>query len=518
MTARRPDAKTGRKRGPSPDATAPPKPAVSLSGARSRQASLNDNNDVEWQPNLKRQIEIAALFALSFLTTQFIQHQRYLWLLPVAVALLVYGFRRPRDLLILALVLSSLDVGLTGDLDNHIPVIFSISDVLLLMALPGAMVRLYRRPDIWKLGGMGLPMLCYLVAGLLSFFVNLAVMGSHSLGYFGGWIRNAQLVLVAPLMYASFEWRWADLRATLRGYLLCSALIAIWGLVVFWQGMREGLYILGIHKNVLGLALALAALIALVACLPPARRERFADRLNNLLNVPAPLLFGVFGVCLLALVCSLSRGSLLSLVGGFLFVCVVWRKPALFAALLLLTGAVIYGVRQTLPLESREYTTNFSTRSASIGERLGMFQISAARFRARPLLGDGFRIRREIIPHNMAAMVLAENGLIGFVCMVWGMFAQFRLLRRSYRAFAHAPLLQSFVAIVSVCAVALLINGQVEPYWRRGPLLLAWAGTGIVCSLLLRHEREAAEIRAAEAAASSRQDAPVETLELPAPL
>ncbi len=439
----------------------------------------------------KRQAHNLLLLLLTYLTSVVLGQHHYYWLPLLAIPLIGYGFKMPYHLLTLTLILAPLDIGLGGERDDHFPVIFSISDVLLFMALPGAVLRLRSRPEIWRMGGIGLPMLGYLAAGLLSFCVNLHAMRGQGLGYFSGWIRNAQCVLGLPLIYASLEWRWPQLRDALRGYLLCVLLMAGWGLFKFWHGLRAGLYIFGIHKNVVGLALALAALIALIGLLPIDRARRGAMQ-AKLFALPTPLLVGAFGIYVLALACSLSRGSLLSLLGGFVMVCILWRRPVLLAALFLLTAGVVYGVGETLHPYYRHYETDFSERSNSISDRIFMLRESERRFRAQPLLGDGFRIRRDILPHNMEAMVLAENGFIGFAFLVWGMIAQFHFLRRSYRELSQDAALQTFVVIIAVCAVALLIHGQVEPYWRRGPLLVVWAGTGMVWSLILQKRRETA--------------------------
>ena len=161
--------------------------------------AINAKSEPAGASDGKRQAANVLLLILTCLTSVAFERHHYYWLPLLAIPLIFYGLKRPFDLLTLALVLAPLDIGFKNDRANNLPVIFSISDVLLLMALPGAALRLRRRPDVWSLGGMTLPMLGYLLAGLLSFAVNLPQMGSGGLGFFGGWIRNAQSVLGPPV-------------------------------------------------------------------------------------------------------------------------------------------------------------------------------------------------------------------------------------------------------------------------------------------------------------------------------
>jgi hypothetical protein len=393
---------------------------------------------------------------------------------------------RPQTLLIAAIALLPLTMSLSGG-DPHprtsVTTAFGPSDVLLLLALPWIIAQTVARREALRLSwgrGFFLPVLLYLAAGVVSFCRNLPAMDGHTLSYFMGFLRNAQIVLILPLAFMALPWREADSRAMLSGYLLVCAAIALGGVVAFAIGIRNGLNIYGMPKNSVGLSLSLGALIAFAALTqPPASKTEIAA----LTGMPPRGVVAILCLCVLALDCSQARGAFLSFLAGL--VCVAWLHRCWRAALLVAAGAtlMLFGVLLLLPKESRDYLQDVSEAEPSRYEREYQFDRFRQRLPTHWLLGDGFRARRDYLPHNLEVMLLAENGVVGTALFFWALVAQLRIFRAGRSAFAADPERQWFCAAMLAASVAILVHAQFDPYWRRGPLWLPWAGVGLILAL-----------------------------------
>ncbi len=412
----------------------------------------------------------------------------------LALPLALYGFVNPTEILVMTMALSPLTFGLTGDTRDNVNVIFSVSDVLYLFALPAVLRAVYRKPQLLRLGGLGLPALCYLSSGLISFALNVPAMHGRPLLYFSAWLRSAQVVFVVPLMFNAVRWSEKSLFRWLTGYLLCSSVLAALGSLLFLSGERLRYYsLLGMHKNIIGLVLSVALLIVLAGTIRPLKTAQQKPKAHqNWMDGARPWLISAGMVCFCGLAISLSRSSYLSLILGTLVLCCLRRRFVLLLVLLLCGAGTLRGVQLLLPAHGAAYMTDLSPSAPSLMPRLTMVELSGARFRQSPLFGDGYRLRREIIPHNVEVMVLVENGAVGGILFVWTLVSLVRIISSGQEFTRTDAVFHWFVLSMAVCTLAILTHAQFDPFWRRGPLWLIWAGGGAILSFLQEHRQRIA--------------------------
>ena len=108
------------------------------------------------------------------------------------------------------------------------------------------------------------------------------------------------------------------------------------------------------------------------------------------------------------------------------------------------------------------------------------------RFQDNYLLGDGFRTRKDILPHNLEMTVLGETGLLGAITFFWMIVAQIQIFARARKLFTGDALREFLVVAFSACSITVLVQSQFDPYWRRGPLWIPWCGTGLVLAMVLK--------------------------------
>lgn len=409
------------------------------------------------------------------------------------IPLLVCGILQPSALLILAFALLPFGISLThGDSTSSTIAEICVSDILLLLALPGLLFQAIRRPSNLLLGKLIWPIGLYIGVGLLSFYLNIPKMTGSPLSYFFGFLRTAQIVLGLPLFFASISWQPQEIRNLVRGYLLGVTALAVIGLIAFIWGVRDGLYIWGMHKNEVGLNLCIGALIAIAALSQP-HLPLLAQKNQRIppepLGISKGFLITVAILCVVALVCSLSRGSYLGLLVGLLYISIVRRRGRVFGLALLGGVLTLVVVMRFLPEETAAYVTDVSTQRRSNNTRLEQAALSLDEFRQNWVLGDGFRARRDFLPHNMEMMVLAENGLVGSLLFVWLLIAQARLFQRGRRTFLNDPLREGFCVVVVACSIGVLTQSQVDPFWRRGVLWIPWAGTGAIVAMMAQEKQ-----------------------------
>jgi O-antigen ligase len=423
------------------------------------------------------------------------------------------GTRYPQALLIAAIAWIPFTDSLSGgDQRAGISVAFGISDVLLLAALPGvirAWLKLQSGKGEARLrgltsppaplpdarsgslgegrikaglrglrlevssGALSLPVCLYLAAGLLSFCLNMPAMEGATLSYLVGFGRTVQIVLVLPLIYAGVGWSASALGWMCGAYLGAVGLLALSGLTGIGTEGAYRIAALGTHKNVVGLALATGTLIALT--LLSQANLRLSSRVRAALWC-----LGVF--CPMAIGALMARSSLLCLAAGVLYL--TWERRRLWlAAFAVYVGLCFFGALSLSP-EVRGSLADAAAETASVRGRRQQLEKSVRTFQEHWLLGDGFRTRRDTHPHNLELTLLAENGLVGFVLFMGVLAAQWRLFRYAHRVFADDPARAAFCVGVTACWVAILVHAQFDPFWRRGPLWLPWAGTGILLAWL----------------------------------
>ena len=248
---------------------------------------------------------------------------------------------------------------------------YGISDLLLLLALPGLISKAISNPNRIRLGKMNLPILLFLLVGLVSFTVNYPMMHGVGLSYFVAFVRSAQIILVLPLSFLAIDWTAEEIRNIARAYLTGATLLGMIGIGAFIGGMRNGLYIVGNHKNGTGLALAMAVLIAASALTqaPPAPEEGRASTPEPI-NINRQLLILSVTICTLGLLCALSRGSYLGALTGMLYISITRRRGRIFGIILVLATLGMTTLIYILPEKSVEYVKDISAKNASNHTRI----------------------------------------------------------------------------------------------------------------------------------------------------
>lgn len=422
------------------------------------------------------------------------------------------GLIQPQSLIILAIGMLPYTFSLTSnDPGSYATAAVGISDVLLLLALPGLLAQALRRPKNIALGKLTLPIFLFLAVGLFAFCLNIPKMNSTPLSYFIGFLRTAQIVVVLPLACAVLSWSSEDLRNVLRAYLWGTLSLAVIGIGAFLSGMRGGLYILWMQKNPVGVSLAIGALVAIALLTQPALQTLGEVRQATppvSLGISRSFLIVVTVCCIIGLICSLSRGSYLGFLVGLLYLAITRKQGRVFALILVGAVAVMLGIMLLLPEDSAVYVKNLSTQSEAGSTRLEQAQLSLEEFKANWLVGDGFRARRDFLPHNLEMTLMAENGLLGSLLFVWVLIAQARLFHKGRLAFLGDPLREGFCVVAVTCSLTILMQSQFDPYWRRGVLWIPWMASGIILVMLNQErdkQRQAVKARArAEHAHSAR--------------
>ena len=387
-----------------------------------------------------------------------------------------------RIFLILAFILLPFNVGLSGDMRNS-PVVFGLSDVLVLLAIPGAIRAFRKETEKPKWAELLLPTILYVGVGTFSFALNAFGNSQHWLPHLSSFVRTAQIVLLLPWVFSSVHWTSRDLTLLQEGYLLSVTFLSLCGLIAFSRGTQAGLYVMGEHKNVVGLSTAIGVICALI--LFPRRAEE-----ENSGLIPRWGLVVCALLCGLTLACSLSRSSYIAFVIGSLVLALMQRRAVPLVGILLVFVS-IFVVYRVLPQKSANYLVGFGTERYNISGRTHANQVAFDRFKEKPVFGDGFRTRKEVLPHNMVISSLAETGIVGTLLLFWVIFAQMRWLLQSAKRMKLDTVGMRFRLFLLVGSLMVLVHSQFDPFWRRGPVWLLWIGSGILISYLQEQNQRA---------------------------
>jgi O-antigen ligase len=409
-------------------------------------------------------------------------------LLGVALlALTLQGIRRPKHILMLALILTPFTFPMSGAPLAPGEARYGLSDLLLLCALPAVLAQMFRARYRPRVGRQELPVLLFLSVCALSMAVNLREVSGSYRPYGIGFLRTAQVVGLLPLLYALFPWSEQEMRDLLRGFLIGLGVLACGALGVFWEQVQRadyvGLKALGVSKNPLGLALALCALLALSALL--LSRAASADKQQNLAGTPVWSLYALIGISMAGLLGTLSRSAYIGFLFGLAALCLLTRNVRAFALMLAISVSGFLLLQQwVLKPNAARYVTSFAPERFNIHARLTQAEAARATFLARPILGDGLRTRKDHSPHNIEFELLAETGIVGTGLFLWVLVVQFRLFLYGRTRFTAQPYLHWFCLMLLVCSVTVLAHAHFDPFWRRGPLWIPWAGMGILIACL----------------------------------
>lgn len=440
-----------------------------------------------------------------------------------AVPVLLCAFARPQFFLILAVAFipytfslangvggpSAASTGTTAAAPTSgggLGAEFGLSDILLLMALPGLLAKAISHPARIRLGNLTLPITLYLIAGLVSYAVNLPFMHGAWLSYFVAFVRSMQIILIIPIGFLSIAWTPEELRSMMRAYLYGAFVMGVFGIIAFAAGQRNGLYILGNHKNGVGLALSFAVLICAAALTQNLTPQKSSPAIEpELLQINRQFLIACTVVCSLGLLCSLSRGSVLCTLVGLLFLSIVRKRGRIFGVVLAVASVGSVGLIYLLPEKQVDYVSNYSVKDKNNYTRIDQSIAAWKRFEENPLVGDGYRTRKDILPHNLEATLLGETGILGILTFFWMIYAQMRLYARARKLLAGDPLREFISMAFSACAIAILVHAQFDPYWRRGPLWMPWIGVGVVAAMVVQEVQARRRLRVIAQAEEDRE-------------
>jgi O-antigen ligase len=354
-----------------------------------------------------------------------------------------------------------------------------VSDLLLAASLPGwlrlawqhrrrmrlALPQLARWYVVWVLG--------FLVVCGISFGWNRHAM-SGLLSYAAGGMRVVQMLCLVPLVFAAVSWTEERLRG-LWTSLLCTSCVIMAAAIVHYLAGAGGHPIFGVHKNGIGLSVALGALVALAIFW-----SKEPAQLAPILPVRCALFLGMP-----ALAFASSRIGVICFLCGMLALSLHYRKVILPLILFAVLVGSLWIAGRIKPPHARGAEMTVSLSEVSVQERMDQYRRSWARFRQNPLLGDGLRARKDIEPHNLEILLLAETGLLGLAAFGGVLCSHAALFRHALvRLRDRGGAILGSVWALAACSVALLVHAQADPFWRKGPLFLMGASVGILCSLL----------------------------------
>ncbi len=412
--------------------------------------------------------------------------------LVMALPLVLCAFARPHFFLNLSIALCPFTYSLSGektagtkDAVTTTSAAFGFSDLFLLMVLPGVLFSILTHPGRTKLGRLSVALTAFLTVCIVSFMYNLPEMKDGYVSYFIGFLRSAQIILIIPVFFASLDWEPRQLRGMLQSYLAGATFLGVAGIIAFAMGTRSGLYILGNHKNGTGLALSFGALIAIAALTqkPSAPNEKQKTP-SEPLGFSRPWLIFSTAICLLGCLAALSRGAYLATLIGLFYISVVRKRGRIFGTVLVLLSLGLAVLFAALPEKELAYVKDISTTRNSNHTRIDQAQLAIQRFQESPILGDGLRARRDFLPHNLEMLLLSETGVMGILSFGFLLFTQMMIFKQARKTFEGDPLREWVCVAVCACSIAVLIHSQTDPYWRRGPLWLPWAGTGLILAML----------------------------------
>ena len=332
----------------------------------------------------------------------------------------------------------------------------SISDLMLLCALPGAVMSISRttRP---------LAALLRLIA--IYEVVLLVVVSTHASSYaIIEWAHRLGLMGGGVLVGAAVA-RLGSVRIAIRGLFATAAVFA--SAAAFWSVTHSLAiaYPLGIHKNAAGGLLAMT--IALLATMPhndiiPARAYR-----------PLYVLYGA------GLLATRSRGAMVGVAVALLVFEVTRRGTHRLRVIVAVTA--IAGVVYVWTSVQDERRTDVN-RTGSLSQRDRQQDEASASFRAHRFTGAGIRYYDENFalatagrPSSTLYEVAAESGVVGIAdlfLLVSGVFIIFRRVDSPYAATA--------MAVFGVKAVHALFDN----FWVAGPFTLPWLVMGFAAMTL----------------------------------
>jgi len=385
------------------------------------------------------------------------------------------AYRKPTQWLAVAFAAGILPQSLLGDSSSVFVAFSDVMAALMVVVLVVYAVQGRLRPT---LGPLKLPLLLFLGVALLASVGNWR--GSDAILSLG---RYVEFTLCTTLIFAAFIKTPTEMERCFLLLLVAEALLGLAAVIGFAAGAKNGLYILGMHKNAIGPSLACGVVVGLVYL----RSSDIAARFK-------PWILGAFALSLMGTILSLSRGAWTAATVACLLVLALRRDLrglGVMAALAVPIFAVCWSV---LPSESAEYAGNLSLHANTMQIRLDKQAAALDLWQSHPFLGTGVGLGKQNTTENVYALALAESGALGLAAFLFLLGSVYALLLRLCRSLPQRALRSSQTGRILLCCTGVFtvptIHGAVDAYWRRGVVFLAWAAAGLCVSLFLYLKRQ----------------------------
>jgi O-antigen ligase len=388
----------------------------------------------------------------------------------MAFAVVILSMRQPDLWLAIAFAAGILPQSVFGD---HLPTLVAFSDLIavlmLLPLLPSVALRRIRP----SLGPIAVSVACFLLVSLITSLVNWR--GNEAVTQL---TRMAEFAFLVPVLFVAFLTTPSKMERCFNLLLIADAVLGVAAIVGFAAGARNGLYILGMHKNAIGPSLG----CGVVAGLTYLRSPDLSPRIKK-------WVLTAFSLSLIGTILSLSRGAWMATAAACLLVLALRRD---FRGLLVMVGLaapIFIACWSVLPADSVQYAGDISLQAHTMQFRLDHQAYALDLWREHPILGNGVGLTKEFNSENVYVQTLAESGVAGLIAFVGLLISFYVLAIRLAGMVSERSLWSANIGRVLLCCVGVFtiptVQGFVDAYWRRGVTFLAWAAAGMCVSLLV---------------------------------
>ena len=390
---------------------------------------------------------------------------------------MLFAYRQPTLWLAIAFAAGILPQSLLGDSSS---VFVAFSDVMALLMIVVLVAYALARRVQPTLAALKLPLFAFLSAAALSCLANWR--GADAAVQFG---RMIEFTLFTTLLFATFIRTTADMERCFILLLIAEFGLGLAATVGFAAGARNGLYILGMHKNAIGPSLACGVVVGLVYLRAPDIKPRWK-----------PYILVAFAFALIGTILSLSRGAWTAAAVSCLLVLALRRDVRGLGIMMALAVPIFAVCWSLLPSDSAQYAGNLSLGAHTMQIRLDHQAKALDLWRAHPILGDGVGLAKLMNPENVYVQALAETGLVGLAAFLFLLGSVYAFVFRVRRMVTAQNLWNTPAGRILLCCAGVFtvptVHGAIDVYWRRGVVFLAWAAAGLCIALFLNLKRSAA--------------------------
>ncbi len=337
------------------------------------------------------------------------------------------------------------------------PVNMALADISLMLAFPILLVRRMLRHPSLVVNPIRIPVWVYLIVCMISVTANQVFASS-----FVSMVQMLVYLVIAVFVFSSCITAPEQLLTAYGGFIFTNLIFATAAVVMHAQ------YILGLHKNALGLEVGYGALVC-------------ADMWLGRILVHRPARKFALAMCLLhaGLITSLSRGSWLGTAAGLIAICFVRRRYRLLLKILVTVFPVVLLCWFALPAQSRDYAVDIGSGSNSTQARLQSINFAWRQFQSSPVIGIGVGLRKMFDSTNLIMSTMAETGVVGLIAFL-GIFASIGyLVWKARQQLAPDDPAFAFLSIGAALVASSFVHGCVDHYWNRG-LFPVWASVGLM--------------------------------------